>query len=356
IVPTVERGLRLVDFWSIETAGDNPSMKSTSGLSICPRNWRGGADSDSTYRRWPSAKIVSKARLDLPEPDRPVKTMRASRGRSRLTSRRLCSRAPRTIKRSATWSQQGQGEEPKSVVPGYPWARTVSVDHGTPHRLRVVTETYSGNVKVGGASDSRDTGPLRITKVAVGPMDNNAYFLRCTSTGDVLLVDAANEPDRLLRELGDDRLGRIVTTHQHFDHWQALPEVFAATGAPVAAHPLDAGALPVEVVEPLEDGDTVRVGDCELSVIHIVGHTPGSIALLYQGPDRPHLFTGDCLFPGGVGNTEKDPQRFASLINDVEQKLFDKLPDSTWVYPGHGGDTTLGAERPNVAEWRTRGW
>src|SRR3954465_3421168 len=308
--------------------------------------------------------MVAKARLDLPEPDRPVKTMRASRGRSRLTSRRLCSRAPRTIKRSATWSQQGQGEEPKSVVPGYPWARTVSVDHGTPHRLRGVTETYSGNVKVGGASDSRDTGPLMITKVAVGPMDNNASFLRCTGTGDVLLIDAANEPDRLLRELGDDRLGRIVTTHQHFDHWQAPPQLFAAAGPPVAARPADAGELPVEVVERLEDGSTVHVGDCELGVIHLVGHTPGSIALLHMGPTRPpytgpappHLFTGDSLFPGGVGNTFGSKENFETLIDDVEHKLFDKLPDETWVYPGRGSDTTLGAERPALPEWRARGW
>jgi glyoxylase-like metal-dependent hydrolase (beta-lactamase superfamily II) len=218
-----------------------------------------------------------------------------------------------------------------------------------------VTETYTGDVKVGGASDTRDTGPLTITKIAVGPMDNNAYLLRCTTTGDVLLIDAANEPDRLLRELGDDRLGRIVTTHQHFDHWQALPELFAATGAPVAAHPLDAGELPVQVVEPLEDGDTVTVGDCELGVIHLVGHTPGSIALLYRGPDRPHLFTGDSLFPGGVGRTTS-PEDFASLVDDVENKLFGTLPDDTWVYPGHGKDTTLGVERPSVPEWRQRGW
>jgi len=218
-----------------------------------------------------------------------------------------------------------------------------------------VTETYTGDVKVGGGSDSRDTGPLVITKVAVGPMDNNAYFLRCTSTGDVLLIDAANEPDRLLRELGDDRLGRIVTTHQHFDHWQALPEMFAATGAPVAAHPADAGELPVDVAERLEDGSAVHVGDCELAVIHLVGHTPGSIALLYMGPDRPHVFTGDSLFPGGVGRTTS-PGDFTSLHHDVSTKLFDRLPDHTWVYPGHGGDTTLGTERPHLDEWRERGW
>ena len=108
-------------------------------------------------------------------------------------------------------------------------------------------DTYTGKVAVGGPPQTRDAGPLTITKLAVGPMDNNCYFLRCNSTGDVMLIDAANEPDRLLKELGDDRLGEIVTTHQHFDHWQALPEMVAATGAPVAAHPLDAGALPADV-------------------------------------------------------------------------------------------------------------
>ena len=218
-----------------------------------------------------------------------------------------------------------------------------------------MADSYTGAVTVGGPPDRRDTGPLTITKIAVGPMDNNAYFLRCASTGDVLLIDAANEPDRLLGVLGDDRLGRIVTTHQHFDHWQGLPEVFAATGASVTAHPLDAEALPVQTVETVEDGDTIAVGDCTLSVIHLVGHTPGSIALLYQGPDRPHLFTGDCLFPGGAGRTNS-PEDFASLIEGVSTKLFDRMPDETWVYPGHGNDTTLGAERPHLDEWRKRGW
>jgi glyoxylase-like metal-dependent hydrolase (beta-lactamase superfamily II) len=218
-----------------------------------------------------------------------------------------------------------------------------------------MADTYTGEVAPGGAPDVRDTGPLTITKLSVGPMDNNAYFLRCAGTGEVLLIDAANEPDRLLAALGDDRLSRIVTTHQHFDHWQALPEVVAATGAPVFAHPADADPLPVTVSGKIEDGDTVRVGDCALSVIHLVGHTPGSVALLYQGPDRPHLFTGDSLFPGGVGRTTS-PEDFASLIGDVSTKIFDRLPDETWVYPGHGKDTTLGAERPDLAEWRERGW
>jgi glyoxylase-like metal-dependent hydrolase (beta-lactamase superfamily II) len=216
-------------------------------------------------------------------------------------------------------------------------------------------DTYTGDVAPSGPADMRDTGPMTITKLSVGPMDNNAYFLRCSTTGDVLLVDAANEPDRLLAALGDDPLSRIVTTHQHFDHWQALPEMVAATGAPVFAHPADAGELPVTVSGRLEDGDTVRLGDCALTVIHLVGHTPGSIALLYQGPDRPHVFTGDSLFPGGVGRTTS-PEDFATLIDDVERKVFDRLPDETWVYPGHGKDTTLGHERAHLKEWRERGW
>jgi glyoxylase-like metal-dependent hydrolase (beta-lactamase superfamily II) len=107
----------------------------------------------------------------------------------------------------------------------------------------------------------------------------------------------------------------------------------------------------------LEDGDVVEVGAARLSVVHLLGHTPGSIALVYEGdPERPHVFSGDSLFPGGIGNTEKDAARFASLIDDVERKLFGPLPDATWVYPGHGTDTTLGAERPSLPEWRERGW
>jgi glyoxylase-like metal-dependent hydrolase (beta-lactamase superfamily II) len=130
--------------------------------------------------------------------------------------------------------------------------------------------------------------------------------------------------------------------------------VVKATGAPVLATQADADDLPLPVDRVLGDGDVVRVGPHELTAITLVGHTPGSVALHYSG-EGGHLFTGDSLFPGGVGNTEKDALRFTSLINDVETKLF-ALPDSTWVYPGHGSDTTLGAERPSLPEWRNRGW
>jgi glyoxylase-like metal-dependent hydrolase (beta-lactamase superfamily II) len=218
-----------------------------------------------------------------------------------------------------------------------------------------MADDYTGAVTVGGPPQSRDLGGLSLTKVAVGPMNNNAYFLRCHDTGDVVLIDAAHSADVLLGILDGERLQRIVTTHQHADHWQALPEMIAATGAPVAVHPDDAEPLPITGFEPLVEGDEVIVGSCRLSVIHLVGHTPGSIALLYSGADRQHLFTGDSLFPGGHGLTTR-PEDHLSLMDDLEAKVFGVLPDDTWFYPGHGEDSTLGAERPNLAEWRDRGW
>ncbi|MEV6864236.1 MBL fold metallo-hydrolase [Streptosporangium subroseum] len=212
--------------------------------------------------------------------------------------------------------------------------------------------TYTGDVQVGGPADVRELPALTIAKLAVGPFDNNAYLLRCTATGDGLLIDAAAEADRLLALIGEQPISKIVTTHQHGDHWQALQEVAGETGATVIAHPLDAPALPVPVDLQVEHGDEITVGAVTLNVIHLRGHTPGSIALYHPG----HLFTGDSLFPGGVGNTNKDSERFAQLFTDVSERIFDRLPDDTWVYPGHGKDTTLGAERPSLPEWRERGW
>ncbi len=216
--------------------------------------------------------------------------------------------------------------------------------------------TYTGRVKVGGRPDTRELPDLIVTKVAVGPMDNNAYVLRCRHTDEQLMIDAAAEPDTLSRVIGDGGLARVVTTHRHGDHWQALPAVVDTTGAETLAGAADADELPVPVAIRLADGDRVVVGRSELQVISLVGHTPGSIALLYDDPDgTPHLFTGDSLFPGGVGKTWSAPD-FASLVDDVEHKVFARLPDETWVYPGHGDDTTLGTERPHLGEWRDRGW
>jgi glyoxylase-like metal-dependent hydrolase (beta-lactamase superfamily II) len=225
--------------------------------------------------------------------------------------------------------------------------------------------TYSGEVSPGGAPDVRELGSLTITKVAVDEsMSNNCYLLTCRHTGEQVLIDAAAEPGTLLPLIGAAGLTHVVTTHQHWDHHRALSDVVGATSAATVAGIPDAAAITEQTGVPIsvevKDGDTVPVGDCTLEVISIAGHTPGSIALLYDDSasegGHPHLFTGDSLFPGGVGNTFGDHAAFAQLLDEVSTKVFDRLPDDTWFYPGHGNDSTIGAERPHLAEWRERGW
>jgi len=217
---------------------------------------------------------------------------------------------------------------------------------------------YTGDVVQGGPAAVRELSRVTITKVSVGSFDNNAYLIRSKATGGQILIDAANDAETLLA-LAPSGLRAIITTHRHGDHWQALGAVASATGAATYAGRADAEGIPVPTTVPVDDGDTITIDDIELTAIHLVGHTPGSIALLYQDPDPagiPHLFTGDCLFPGGVGGTFGDSAAFASLYAGVVTKIFDRLPDETWVYPGHGKDTTLGVERPALTEWKARGW
>jgi glyoxylase-like metal-dependent hydrolase (beta-lactamase superfamily II) len=220
--------------------------------------------------------------------------------------------------------------------------------------------TYTGDVVSGGPSDRRDLPRLTIRKACVGTTANNVYLLTCAGTGAQLLVDAADDPPRvmsLLRE-GSGGLDVIVTTHQHWDHHRALAQVVASTKAETtAAGAADADALPVMPTRRLSHGDTLEFGDITLGVIHLRGHTPGSVALVYDDPQgHTHLWTGDSLFPGGIGNVQGDPERFASLLGDVQTRIFDVYDDDTWIYPGHGADTTLGAERPHLQAWRERGW
>jgi glyoxylase-like metal-dependent hydrolase (beta-lactamase superfamily II) len=216
--------------------------------------------------------------------------------------------------------------------------------------------TYHGAVTPGGTPQVRELANLTITKFAVSEMNNNVYLLRCQRTDEQLLIDAADDAPRILEVVGEDGLRRVVTTHQHWDHHRALPEVVSATGAETLAGASDAPELPVPVDRPVSDGERIGVGDCELEVIQLVGHTPGSIALLYDDPaGTPHLWTGDSLFPGGPGKTWS-PEDFTSLMDDLEAKVFGRLPDETWFYPGHGDDSTLGEQRPHLAEWRQRGW
>ncbi|KRE62720.1 MBL fold metallo-hydrolase [Nostocoides sp. Soil756] len=219
--------------------------------------------------------------------------------------------------------------------------------------------TYSGDVTPGGPSDVRELGAATIRKMSVSDMHNNVYLLTCTATGQQLLVDAADDPERCLALVaeGTGRLDHLVTTHQHWDHVRALEEVAGATGARTYAGAEDADALPLAPDVRLVQGDTITVGDLVLDVVHLRGHTPGSVALSWRDPAGvTHLFTGDSLFPGGVGNTKQPGQSFDALYRDVVERVFAVYPDDTWFYPGHGGDSTLGAERPHLDEWRERGW
>ena len=210
-----------------------------------------------------------------------------------------------------------------------------------------------------------DSKNVTIRSRSVSSMDNNVYVLTDKDTGAQILIDAAADLpaiQELLAEAAADsaapaKVELIVTTHSHWDHVRALAEAVAATGARTAAGREDAADIEVPTDVCLEHGDTLRFGNAELEAIKLRGHTPGSVALLYRDPSGPaHLFTGDALFPGGLGNTQEDPERFASLYADVVERVFEYLPDDTVVHPGHGAGTTLGTERPHLQEWKERGW
>ncbi|UTT69222.1 MBL fold metallo-hydrolase [Arthrobacter sp. DNA4] len=210
-----------------------------------------------------------------------------------------------------------------------------------------------------------DLPALTIRSISVSGMDNNVYLLTAKESGAQVLIDAADDLPAIRQLLADGaadtsaapRLALVATTHQHWDHVRALKELVKATGARTAAGADDADALPIAADRRLGHGDTVAVDGFELTAVHLRGHTPGSIAFVYEDPEGPaHIFSGDSLFPGGVGNTEKDPERFNQLLSDVTERLFGAYPDTAVVHPGHGKPTTLGAERPHLDEWRARGW
>lgn len=210
-----------------------------------------------------------------------------------------------------------------------------------------------------------DLRDITIRSISVSEMNNNVYLLTAKASGAQLLIDAADDLPAIQAMLADSaadtaaepKLALIATTHQHWDHVRALPALVEATGARTAAGTDDAEALPVKVDVLLGHGDAGNFDGFDVTSVHLRGHTPGSIAFVYQDPDGPaHIFSGDSLFPGGVGNTQNDPARFTSLLDDVTARLFEAYPDDSVVHPGHGSPTTLGAERPHLGEWRARGW
>lgn len=211
----------------------------------------------------------------------------------------------------------------------------------------------------------KDLGRVTVRRISVSEMDNNVYLITAKESGAQVLIDAADDLPAiraLLAEGAADaarpaRLALIATTHQHWDHVRALEGLVAATGAPVAAGRQDVAGIPAPVSVVLDHGDVGNFDGFDLTAVHLRGHTPGSIAYVLEEKDAPPLiFSGDSLFPGGVGNTQKDPDRFALLYGDVVERLFGVYPDESEVHPGHGRPTTLGAERPHLGQWHERGW
>jgi glyoxylase-like metal-dependent hydrolase (beta-lactamase superfamily II) len=192
---------------------------------------------------------------------------------------------------------------------------------------------------------------VEITKVVVGPMDNNVFVVRCRETGDAVMLDAANEHDKLLDLCKRLNVRKVLETHGHWDHIQAVPQVRDA-GYEVGVTAEDSSMLPsYDFV--LEDDSVIEVGNLRLQTIHTPGHTPGSMCFRLEG--SPVLLAGDTLFPGGPGNTSFEGGDFPTIIRSIEDRIF-TLPPDTIVMPGHGDDTTIGTERPHLQEWIDRGW
>lgn len=196
-----------------------------------------------------------------------------------------------------------------------------------------------------------DDSDVLIHKFVVGPVENNVYVVRCKQTGNAVLLDAANEHELLLEVARATGVRRVLTTHGHWDHIQAVVPMRDA-GIDVCIGVDDAEMLPSYDLT-ISDGDVTEVGNLRLLAIHTPGHTPGSISFLLEG--HPVLLTGDTLFPGGPGNTSMPGGNFETVIRSIDERLF-TLPPETLVYPGHGLDTTIGAERPQLDEWIERGW
>jgi glyoxylase-like metal-dependent hydrolase (beta-lactamase superfamily II) len=196
-----------------------------------------------------------------------------------------------------------------------------------------------------------DADGAEIHMVVVGPMDNDVYVLRCTQTGDAVLLDAANEHERLLELCTTLGVRKVLETHGHWDHIQAVPQLRDA-GYSVGVTAEDASMLP-SYDEVLEDDSVIEVGRLRLHTIHTPGHTAGSMCFRLEG--HPVLFSGDTLFPGGPGATKFAGGSFPTIIRSIEDRLF-TLPADTIVLPGHGDKTTIGNERPHLQEWVDRGW
>jgi glyoxylase-like metal-dependent hydrolase (beta-lactamase superfamily II) len=191
-----------------------------------------------------------------------------------------------------------------------------------------------------------------IHRLVVGPVDNNVFVLRCKATGEAVLIDAANEHEKLLELCRRLDVRKVLETHGHWDHIQAVPAVRDA-GYDVGVTADDAGMLP-SYDFLLSDDDVIEVGRLRLRTLLTPGHTPGSMCFVVEGSRV--LVSGDTLFPGGPGATKYEGGDFPTIISSIEGRIFGTLGDDIIVMPGHGVDTTIGAERPHLDEWIARGW
>lgn len=200
---------------------------------------------------------------------------------------------------------------------------------------------------------------IEINKLAVGPYDNDSYVVACGETATAVVIDAAAEAERILAACQGLDVTCVLTTHGHLDHIGALDPVKDSLDVPWLLHADDVEIAGRSPDRALDDGDEIAVGNVALHVIHTPGHTPGSVSFVFEPADQSEvhvLFSGDTLFPGGPGATRWDYSDFGQIMDSLEKRLFPRLPDETIVRPGHGDDTTIGAERPHLGEWRARGW
>lgn len=218
------------------------------------------------------------------------------------------------------------------------------------------TAETADHVVPGGPFLERRDGPLVVRKRAVSEMDNDVYVVADVRTRAALVVDAADDAPAIRAMLGDLRPTAVVQTHGHWDHVRAWADLRAAPGLPVWGHAGDVGLYPAPPDRLLEDGELLPVGDLVVEVLHVPGHTEGSLLFAVDGATTTWLFTGDSLFPGGPGATGGDPDWFARLMDSLEDRVFARFDDATRVLPGHGDGTKIGAERPHLAAWRARGW
>ena len=197
-------------------------------------------------------------------------------------------------------------------------------------------------------SDSR----VEVHRIVVGPVDNNVFVVRCRETGEGVLLDAANEHERLLELCQALDVRTVLETHGHWDHIQAVPAVREA-GYKVGVTAEDAAMLP-SYDYLLTDESVIEIGRLRIHTHHTPGHTPGSMSFSVE--DTPLLFTGDTLFPGGPGATSFEGGDFPTILRSIEDRMFRVFDPDTIVLPGHGADTTIGTEIPSFDEWVARGW